>query len=67
MLWQKEISDIQFAIYDKIVAITVDNAANMYEVTKHLQFVKLCFFAHILNLVQSLYSLNAVSQWLVKV
>lgn len=58
----------QFAISDKIVAITADNAANMDVAMKHLQFVKLCCFAHILNLaVQSLYSLNAVSQWVVKV
>ncbi|KAK7172121.1 hypothetical protein R3I93_004426 [Phoxinus phoxinus] len=35
---------------------------------KHMRFVKLCCFAHTLNLAaQSLYSLNSVSQWVAKV
>ncbi|XP_030263766.1 zinc finger BED domain-containing protein 1-like [Sparus aurata] len=66
----EEISDVltEFGISDKIVAVTVDNAANMDVAIKHLRFVKLCCFAHTLNLAaQSIYSLNSVSQWVAKV
>lgn len=66
----EEISDVlsEFGISDKIVAVTVDNAANMDVAIKRLRFVKLCCFAHTLNLAaQSLYSLNSVSQWVAKV
>lgn len=66
----EEFSDVlsEFGISDKIVAITVDNAANMDVAIKRLQFLKLCCFAHTLNLAaQSLYSLNAVTQWVAKV
>lgn len=62
----EEISDVlsEFGISDKIV----DNAANMDVAIKRLRFVKLCCFAHTLNLAaQSLYSLNSVSQWVAKV
>lgn len=40
----------EFGISDQIVAITVDNAANMDVAIKRLQYVKLCCFAHTLNL-----------------
>ena len=66
----EKISDVlsEFGIFDNIIAITVDNAANMDVTIKRLQFVKLCCFANILNLAaQSLYSLNSVSQWVAKV
>lgn len=66
----EEISDVlsEFGISDKIVAVTVDNAANMDVAIKHLRFVKLCCFAHTLNLAaQSIHSLNSVSQWVAKV
>lgn len=66
----EEISDVlsEFGISDKIVAITVDNAANMDVAIKRLRFVKLGCFAHTLNLAsQSLCSLNSVSQWVAKV
>ena len=66
----EEISDVlsEFGISHKIVAITVDNAANMDVASKCLQFVKLCCFSHTLNLAaQSIYSLNSVSQWVAKV
>lgn len=66
----EEISDVlsEFCISDKIVAITVDNAANMAVAIKRLQFMKLCCFAHALNLAaQSLFFLNAVTQWVAKV
>ncbi|XP_061743025.1 E3 SUMO-protein ligase ZBED1-like isoform X1 [Nerophis ophidion] len=62
----EEISDIlsEFAIFEKIITVKVDNATNMNVATKRLQSVKLCCFAHTLNLAaQSLYSLNSVSQW----
>jgi len=66
----EEISDVlsEFGKSDKIVAVTVDNAANMDVAIKHMRFVKLCCFTHTLNLAaQSLYSLNSVSQWVAKV
>lgn len=40
----------EFGISDQIVAIIVDNAANMDVAIKRLQYVKLCCFAHTLNL-----------------
>ncbi|XDV29215.1 hypothetical protein PO909_032358 [Leuciscus waleckii] len=66
----EEIGDIlkEYCIFDKVVAATVDNAANMDIAIKRLQFVKLGCFAHTLNLAaQSLYSLTAVTQWTAKI
>lgn len=66
----QEINDVlsEFCISDKIVAITVENAANMDVAIKRLQFMKLCCFAHTINLAaQSLYSLNAVTRRVAKV
>nr|XP_055074907.1 E3 SUMO-protein ligase ZBED1-like isoform X2 [Misgurnus anguillicaudatus] len=65
----EEIVDIlkDYGIFDKVVAATVDNAANMDVAIKRLEFVKLGCFAHTLNLAaQSLYSLTAVTQWTAK-
>lgn len=66
----EEIADVltDFGIFDKIVAVTVDNAANMDVAIHRLQFVKLGCFAHTLNLAaQSLYSLAIMSQWIAKI
>ncbi|KAJ8375518.1 hypothetical protein SKAU_G00060980 [Synaphobranchus kaupii] len=66
----EEIGDVltEFGIFDKVVPVTVDNAANMDVAIKWLQFVKLGCFAHTLNLAaQSLYSLTAVTQWTAKI
>ncbi|KAM7385269.1 hypothetical protein PAMP_001357 [Pampus punctatissimus] len=66
----EEISDIltDFSIFDKVVAVIVDNEPNMDVAIKRLQFVKLGCFAHRLNLAaQSLYSLTAVTQWTAKI
>lgn len=58
----------EYGIFDKVVAATVDNAANMDIAIKRLKFVKLGCFAHTLNLAaQSLYSLSAVTQWTAKI
>lgn len=57
-----------FGIFDKVVAFTVDNAANMDVAIKRLRFVKLGCFAHTLNLAaQNLYSLTAVTQRTAKI
>jgi hypothetical protein len=66
----EEIGDIlkEFGVFDKVVAVTVDNAANMDVAIKRLQFVKLGCFAHSLNLAaQSLYSSSSVAQWTAKI
>lgn len=44
----EEIGDIlkEFGVFDKVVAVTVDNAANMHVAIKRLQFVKIGCFAH---------------------
>uniref|UniRef100_A0AAV2KJE6 Transposase n=1 Tax=Knipowitschia caucasica TaxID=637954 RepID=A0AAV2KJE6_KNICA len=66
----EEIGDIlkEFCVFDKVVAVTVDNAANMDVAIKRLQFVKLGCFAHTLNLAaQSLYSSSLVAQWTAKI
>lgn len=66
----EEIVDVltEFGIFDKVVAATVDNAANMDLAIKKLQCVKLGCFAHTLNLAaQSLFSLTAVAQWTAKI
>ncbi|KAF3847296.1 hypothetical protein F7725_020324 [Dissostichus mawsoni] len=66
----EEIADVltDFGIFDKIVAVKVDNAANMDVAIHRLQFVKLGCFAHTLNLAaQSLYSLAIMSQWIAKI
>lgn len=47
----------EFGVFDKVVAVMVDNAASMDVAIKQLQFLKHGCFAHSLNLsAQSLYS-----------
>lgn len=63
----EEISEVlqEFGIMDKIVAVTVDNAANMDVGIKRLQFIKLGCFAHTLNLGAQ--SIHSVSKWAAKI
>ena len=66
----EEIGEIlqEFGIINKIVAVTVDNAANMDVAIKKLHFIKLGCFAHTLNLgAQSVYSLASVAKWTAKI
>ncbi|XP_030273111.1 zinc finger BED domain-containing protein 1-like isoform X1 [Sparus aurata] len=66
----EEIGDIlkEFGVFEKVVAVTLDNAANMDVAIKRLQFVKIGCFAHSLNLAaQSLYSSSLVGQWTAKI
>ena len=66
----EEIGDIlkEFGMFEKVVAVTADNAANMDVAIKRLQFVKIGCFAHSLNLAaQSLYSSSLVAQWTAKI
>ena len=66
----EEISDIlqEFGILEKVVAVTVDNAANMDVAIKKLKITKLGCFAHTLNLgAQSIYSVAAVSKWTARI
>lgn len=65
----EEIGDIleEYGIFDKVVAATVDNAANMDIAIKRLQFVKLGCFAHTLNLAAQSLSMTAVTQWTAKI
>ena len=61
----EEISDVlsEVGISGKIVAITVDNAANMDVAIKHLQSLKLSCIAHTLNLAaQSLHTKSKFSE-----
>ncbi len=65
----EEISEVlqEFGIMDKIVAVTVDNAANMDVAIKRLQFIKLGCFAHTINLgAQSIHSVASVAKWTAK-
>lgn len=66
----EEISKVlqEFGIMDKIVSVTVDNAANMDVEIKRLQFIKLGCFAHTLNLgAQSIHSVASVAKWTAKI
>ncbi|KAI7789674.1 putative zinc finger BED domain-containing protein 1-like [Triplophysa rosa] len=66
----EEISEVlqEFGIMDKIVAVTVDNTANMDVAIKRLQFIKLGCFAHTLNLgAQSIHSVASVANWTAKI
>lgn len=61
----EEIGDIleEFGVRAKVVAITVDNAANMDVAMKRMQVRKIACFAHVLNLAaQKVYSIP--HQWL---
>lgn len=62
----EEIGDIldEFNIKDRVVAVTVDNAANMDVAVKKMSIKKICCFAHTLNIAaQKLYTITSVSQW----
>ncbi len=62
----EEIGDIldEFNIKDRVVAVTVDNAANMDVAVKKMSIKKNCCFAHTLNIAaQKLYTIPSVSQW----
>ncbi|XP_073693674.1 E3 SUMO-protein ligase ZBED1-like [Garra rufa] len=66
----EEINEVlqEFGIMDKIVAVTVDNAANMDVAIKRLQFIKLGCFAHTLNLgAQRVHSVASVAKWTAKI
>lgn len=62
----EEIGDIleEFGVRAKVVAITVDNAANMDVAMKRMQVRKIACFAHVLNLAaQKVYSIPSVARW----
>lgn len=62
----EEIGDIldEFNIKDKVVAITVDNAANMDVAVKKMNIRKIACFAHTLNIAaQKLYTIPVISKW----
>lgn len=62
----KEIGDIleEFCIKDKVVAVTVDNAANMDVAVRKMSLTKIGCFAHTLNLAaQKIYGIPTVSKW----
>lgn len=66
----EEIDDIleEYGVREKVVAATVDNAANMNVAIKKLQIVKLPCFAHTLHLgAQKLYNCTAISNWAARV
>lgn len=59
---------VNFGIRDKIVAITVDNAANMGVAADILQVKKIGCFAHTMNLgAQQVYKSNQVAKWAAKI
>ncbi|XP_063745957.1 E3 SUMO-protein ligase ZBED1-like isoform X2 [Eleginops maclovinus] len=58
----------EYGVREKVVAATVDNAANMDVAIKQLQIVKFPCFAHTLNLgAQKLYNCTAISNWAARV
>lgn len=66
----KEIEGIleEFGVKEKVVAATVDSAANMDVAVKMLNIIKLPCFAHTLNLGgQKLYNSNTVSNWAARI
>lgn len=53
-----------FGIKSKLVAVTVDNAANMDVALKRMQIMKVGCFAHTLNVAaQKLYNVKTVANW----
>lgn len=53
-----------FGVKSKVVAITVDNAANMDVAVKRMQIMKMGCFAHTLNVAaQKLYNVKTVASW----
>ena len=66
----EEIDEIleEFKIQAKVVAATVDNAANMNVAAKKLQLLKFGCFAHTLNVAaQKIYSILSVSNWAARI
>lgn len=62
----KEIGDIveDFSIKNKVVAVTVDNAANMDVAIRKMNVQKIGCFAHTLNLsAQKIYTIPGVMKW----
>lgn len=58
----------EFGVKEKVVAATVDNAANMDVAVKTLNIIKFPCFAHTLNLgAQKLYNCNTVSNWAARI
>ncbi|TDH16605.1 hypothetical protein EPR50_G00021740 [Perca flavescens] len=58
----------EFGVKEKVVAATVDNAANMDVAVKTLNFIKFPCFARTLNLgAQKLYNCNTVSNWAARI
>ncbi|XP_056451221.1 zinc finger BED domain-containing protein 4-like isoform X2 [Gadus chalcogrammus] len=58
----------EFGVKEKVVAATVDNAANMDVAVKKLNIIKFPCFAHTLNLgAQKLYNCNTVSNWAARI
>lgn len=58
----------EFGVREKVVAATVDNAANMSVAVKSLHLIKLPCFAHTLNLgAQKLYNCNTISNWVARI
>lgn len=54
----------EFGVKAKVVAVTVDNAANMDVAMKKMQVLKMGCFAHTLNVAaQKLYRLQTVANW----
>ncbi|KAJ8375440.1 hypothetical protein SKAU_G00060200 [Synaphobranchus kaupii] len=66
----QEIEEIleEFGVRNKVVAATVDNAANMDVAVRRLHLIKLGCFAHTFNLAaQRIYTSNAVSNWAARI
>uniref|UniRef100_UPI003AAE61F4 E3 SUMO-protein ligase ZBED1-like n=1 Tax=Centroberyx gerrardi TaxID=166262 RepID=UPI003AAE61F4 len=58
----------EFGVREKVVAATVDNAANMDVAVRRLDIIKFPCFAHTLNLgAQKLYNCNVVSNWAARI
>lgn len=58
----------EFGVREKVVAATVDNAANMDVAVKKLDIVKFPCFAHTLNLgAQKLYNCSTISNWAARI
>lgn len=58
----------EFGVREKIVAVTVDNAANMNVAVSRLQLKKMACFAHTLNIAaQKIYSIDSVSRWCARI
>ena len=66
----EEIGNIldDFGVKSKVVAITVDNAANMDVAVRTMELLKMPCFAHTMNIAaQKLYNLKAVSNWAARI